>query len=354
MNDILVKNIFKEIASEFKSVEFEAQEIPEEKKDLNNLSGLFLIYLNWRKRFISRKPRKVLYSKELMIKLSEKKEFKKIVNKIEYKIKNCEDLTPFLSKTIVHKIGMLEEKVDVSKKKMKMSKKKMKMLRKNKDFQDTLLNFFGIHHLHLENYLSKTATKGINFTCDKSGERNKSILHVKIDGDTVYLLEMNEHVLFDENVLKILKNNFVNLLDKYKNETLTDTKKINYSSVVEWAKKGIIYPCNIDDEDYTFNTTVAGTSFEDFFKGKKYLKEIEEKYLSINTSKNILINKINKTRKINEKINSLTIKIIIKNGLLFFADEISKIIFLVKDKEIDIVQGNDYLSLQSSSLDFNS
>ena len=89
---------------------------------------IIVSYMNWKRRFISKKNRKVIYSNE--IKKNEKyKIYKKSIDKIEYKFKTGEDLTPFLPKGIA-------------------DNPYKKSSRKDKDI---FLNAFGIHHLHLLN-----------------------------------------------------------------------------------------------------------------------------------------------------------------------------------------------------------
>lgn len=80
MNVALKADFYTSLINEFKSVNYNMKELPEEKKepfDFYDIRDLFLIYVNWRKRFIGPGFRKVFYSKELKEKLSQNKKQKK-------------------------------------------------------------------------------------------------------------------------------------------------------------------------------------------------------------------------------------------------------------------------------------
>lgn len=88
MNDTLKKDFYDSIMNEFKNVEYNMKKLPPEKKepfDFYDIRDLFLIYVNWRKRFIGPGFRKVSYSSDLRSKLDKNKKLKKVVEKIEYK-----------------------------------------------------------------------------------------------------------------------------------------------------------------------------------------------------------------------------------------------------------------------------
>jgi len=189
--------------------------------DFYDVRDLFLIYVNWRKRFIGRGSREVFYSNELKEKLSKTKKLKKIVSKLEYKFKNYENLTPFLTKEIVnspHKPNKSKEEFE----KLSESKRKKEMLVKRD--KDLLLNFFNIHHLHLEPNYSNKATKGITFTAKEGNKRGEDLLYIKIYKDKVYFIDINKHNLYDKEILKTFQKNWEYLLEE---SHVTPTKHIS-------------------------------------------------------------------------------------------------------------------------------
>jgi len=194
------QNIKESINDEFRTVGVEI--------DPNKtIHEFFLAYMNWRSRFLKQTPRKVLYSKEIKQNADFKK-FKKVIEKIEYKIKNGENLDSFLSTGVVH------------------SPYKENGTSKDAD-KDNYLNAFKIHHLHLgENYTAPK--KGIAFV-----ERHNELLYIMSKPDKVYFLDISPHDFGNIEVFKVIQNNWDELLAPYEirgalgvDQKITDSENI--------------------------------------------------------------------------------------------------------------------------------
>jgi len=219
--------------------------------------------------------------------------------------------------------------------------------------KDLLLNFFGIHHLHLENNYNNRATKGIKFTINENFERGKELLYAKVDKDKVYLIDINNHDLFDNDILRIIKNNWNHLLEPYESN-LSYISDYSDAESKELLQNGINAPYKIDDKIYVFlGISAIGTSHTDFMDSKNFFNEIQKYYNEIvNLKKEITLNKIKQLNKSIVKEKNLQIHIIIKDGLLFFIDKLSKSTVKLEDKEIYI--SNQYCEIGYHMYDFNS
>lgn len=139
-----------------------------------NPDKIILQYCNLRLRLIKPVPRKIFFSKEFLCPDEHEEALQLLINKIE----KGEDLTPYLSK----KINDLDSK-------------------------DYLLNDWGIHHLHL----------GILENDKKISPRTNDLLYVVVKNDNLYLLQVMNHKDFVEpNLLKILHNNWPELIEFYR------------------------------------------------------------------------------------------------------------------------------------------
>jgi hypothetical protein len=351
MNDILKSNFYDSILNEFKSINYNMKELPEEKKstfDFYEIRNLFLIYINWRKRFIGPGFRKVIYSKELKKKLVDKR-LKKIVNKIEYKFKNNEDLTPFLTKQIVFKPyipSITKEKFE------QLSNEDRELEMKVKGDKDLLLNLFQIQHLHLEDGYNNRPTNGIKFTVNKKFKRDSELLYIIAKKDMVYFIDVNSHNLYNKEILVVIKENWEYLIKEYES-TMQFVTEYSYEEATELFKKGININIKINDKSYIFPPiSMVGTSNMEFFYSKKFFVEIQNIYdeMMIIQSNNIL-EQINNLVKNNSVQKVLEINIVIKNGLLFFVDNISRFTLKLDDKEIQI--SKNYCQIGCHCYDFN-
>lgn len=340
------------LINEFKSVNYNMKELPEEKKepfDFYDIRDLFLIYVNWRKRFIGPGFRKVFYSKELKEKLSQNKKQKKIVEKLEYKFKNAEDITPFLTTMVVNKPHVAPLKKDEFEALSSEERKKQMRITPDKDL---LLNFFGIQHFHLEENYNNKAKNGIKFTVNSSFQREKTILLAKVEKDRAYFLDINEHDFYNRNILQIMKNNFEHLLKPFES-TLENVSKYSNEDAIDMIKLGINVPYNIDDKTYVFSgISTIGTNNSDFFESKGFFQEIEEQYTNIVNKKVLILDEINKSNHRLTKQTELKIGIVIEKGLLFFVDKISN--YTIKNERSGIYLSEKYCELGFHSYDFNS
>jgi len=133
-------------------------------------------YFNVQKRRITKKPRKVLISREFKCPL----EYQAAVNTIIDRAEKGEDLTPYLSKLLL-----------------------------DADYNDSLLNDWGIHHFHLSNLPDP---KNPQFV-----ERTKSLLFARVTNDCFYLIAVMKHGDWtNKQLLEILHANWPDSLQIYR------------------------------------------------------------------------------------------------------------------------------------------
>lgn len=168
-------------------------------------------YLNLRRRLVDPLPRKVHFSKEFHC----PDNLKAGLNLVKSKIEKGEDITPHLSGKF-----------------------------KDLNYHDMMLNDWGVHHLHLGTKINR-----------KTGlaKRTGPILYVKFEREDAYFIQIMEHGEWaNDEIIKILHNNWPQILDLYLMRGVTEVKpkisnedraalrKAGVSTVVEIAK-GIVY-----------------------------------------------------------------------------------------------------------------
>lgn len=161
-------------------------------KDVSKQNAVYQ-YMNLFKRLIEPKPRKVYYSKEFQC----PNEYKTALQEFEDRIRHGNDLTPFLSEKI-----------------------------KRADYNDMLLNDWGIYHFHLTRW----------FRDDGFAARSNYQIFAYITESAVYMLQIFPHnaenLYSRREFLIILRNNWPECIKPY---------RIN--GVVELCVK-------LDDSDY--------------------------------------------------------------------------------------------------------
>ncbi len=133
-------------------------------------------FFNMRKRELITKPRKVIYSKEFTY----PSEYKLALQEFEEKAKAGMDLTPYMSEKIV-----------------------------DCNYNDLLLNDWGIYHFHLSRRY-----KDNGFV-----QRNEYQIFAYVDADTIYMLQVYRHddpVLYSkQEMIKILRDNWPALTESH-------------------------------------------------------------------------------------------------------------------------------------------
>jgi len=209
------QNIKESINDEFRTVDVEI--------DPNKtIHEFFLAYINWRSRFLKRTPRKVFYSKEIKQNVDFNK-FKKVIEKIEYKIKNGDNLDSFLSTGVIH------------------APYKENGTSKGAD-KDNYLNAFKIHHLHLgEKYTAPK--KGISFV-----GRHNELLYIMCKSDRVYFLDISPHNFGNIEVFKVIQNNWNEILAPFEMKGILgiDQEITDSDNIKELLQAGVntIVPVN--------------------------------------------------------------------------------------------------------------
>jgi len=137
--------------------------------DPNNLEAVLFAYFSVKRRLISMQPRQVMRSRELQSRALSEVE-KQALDMIEKQTMTGEALMPRLSKSIMRP-----------------------------DFNDGLLDDWGIHHLHLGNKIGQ----------DGFFERGDPLLYVLVRADAVHFIDLLDHSAFeDDQLLQIIHENW--------------------------------------------------------------------------------------------------------------------------------------------------
>jgi len=139
--------------------------------------------------------------------------------------------------------------------------------------------------------------------------------------------------------------------EEYKSE-MRNITEFSEEEAWEALKNGINIPYKINNKTYMFlGITAIGTSSNESFQSKQFFQEVQKQYIELTiTRKNYLISKI---KKINNNImTNIDIHICIKEGLLFFIEENSKM--TIKFEEDNLYISPKYCEIGYHSYDFNS
>ncbi len=283
----LYNDLIKEIKKEFESFEVKINE----KKD----DDYIIAYMNWRRRFISDYKRKVICSNEIL-QNPKYKVYKKSIDKIIYKFRNGENITPFLPKGIVDNPYKENSRKD----------------------KDIFLNAVGIHHLHLGNIYDKKKKCGIQFV-----KRNNDLLYVMIKKDIVYFIDIDIHNFGNLKLFRILKDNWEHLLSGYEIKGIQPSNKEMTDEMLDsLIHSGASVPIELDGKVYAICTLVTsghnGNWMFDFNSLINQLKDISS-MLTINTD--TLKNKINQLN--NSFFQKVDFTLVIRDGYIYLVEEIS-------------------------------
>jgi hypothetical protein len=156
------------------------------------------IYLNLQKRLVEPKPRQVHRSKEFQCPA----ELQNGLSVAECAMRRGDNLTPFLSKFI-----------------------------KRADYDDPLLNHWGIHHLHL----------GTNIDSDQFVERTGPLLFAMFDSECAYLINVYSHGAWAmQDMVRILHDNWPESIEPYRlNNVISLANSVSDQDVKVLRKKNV-------------------------------------------------------------------------------------------------------------------
>ncbi|WP_304545983.1 hypothetical protein [Sulfurimonas microaerophilic] len=292
------------------------------------LVDLMHSYINWRKRFIGYGRREVIMSDELRNNplYKKNKKLQKAVNKLAYKFKNAEDLTPFLSK------GVVDYPVNDAKK---------------RDI-DLMLNAFSIHHFHLGNEREKTKKQGINFT-----KRRDELLFTWVDKDKVYFINIYPHEFpYKEDIFKIIQNNWEYLIKPFEMQGISGIDHYSEDTTKQLLNAHLNSSIEINGKFYIVSgIALSGHSID-------WTRNIYGLFDQINKCENALfLNKHKILFELNSKLRlnltDINLQIVIENGMLFFLETQSKKCIVV-DSALNYIITNDACSIGNHSFDLNS
>lgn len=163
-------------------------------------------FFNLLKRIVDPVPRKVLVAKEF----SYPPEYDQIVKEIQEKVEKGQDLSPHLSKKLM-----------------------------DLDYDDPMLNDWGIHHLHLGN------------TTDGSGFVNRTglLLFVRFEMEKAFFINVMPHGSWTkQNIITIIHNNWPDSIKMYRlNGIISLEPKISDSDISKLRRAGVQTFVQIDD-----------------------------------------------------------------------------------------------------------
>lgn len=233
----LKKQLREQILSYFDKNKFFYGHKKKKNKTIKNLNTdkLLELYIYLQKRTITPVKRNVVLSKELINKITHKKitnDLINIINIIKIEIENGIDINPRLSKSL--------EQIS---------------------FNDKLLNDWNIYHLHLSNHKSN---KEYYFY-----DRSSQLLFIYLTNNTVYFLDIcekhkNNYIVFSQqNLLKIIDDNWPSLLEKFCLKEIQIIDKITDQNRATARNKNLFYLETINGKTYLppgGGLTSAGTS----------------------------------------------------------------------------------------------
>lgn len=195
------------------------------------------------RRLISLEPRHILKSKNF----SYIPEHRNALTEIEQLILDGGDLSPYLSKKIA-----------------------------NFNYNDPLLNDWGIHHLHL----------GTEVEQDGFINRTGPLLYCRFEGDCAYFIDILPHGNWtSQKLITTMHDNWPELLSFFFDGVTEKETRLSDEEIKELRRKKINYFINMDDGT-TYSplgggSTCAGTNIYDVTRTNQYLGEVDRKQQEI-------------------------------------------------------------------------
>ena len=173
-------------------------------EDIADDTKLVRVYLGVCRRLISLEPRQILKSN----KFSCSPEHRKALANIECIIKNGGDLTPYLSKNI-----------------------------RQFDYNDPMLNHWGIHHLHLDT----------SFESDGFIKRTGTLLYCRFEAKQAYFIDILPHGNWaQQQLIQTMHENWPEFMSQFRLNGITGTQ-LSEEEIKEFRKKNINYAIEMDD-----------------------------------------------------------------------------------------------------------
>lgn len=173
-------------------------------EDIADDTKLVRVYLGVCRRLVSLEPRQILKSS----KFSCSPEHRKALTNIECIIKNGGDLTPYLSKKI-----------------------------RRLDYNDPMLNHWGIHHLHLD-----TSVESDGFI-----KRTGALLYCRFEAKQAYFIDILPHGNWtQQQLIHTMHENWPEYMSQFRLNGITGTQ-LSEEEIKTFRKKNINYAIEMDD-----------------------------------------------------------------------------------------------------------
>lgn len=175
----------------------------DDREDDRRLQRMTCIYLGVRRRLVSLNPRRVLKSKDFSCGLK----YRGALDQIERIIQDGGDLTPYLSRCI-----------------------------KKVDYNDALLNDWGIHHLHL----------GTTVESDGFMNRTGPLLYCRFEEDSVYFIAILPHGSWTtQKLLKTVHRNWPESLSQFRARGIKGVRRTD-EEIKELRRKNANYCLEVE------------------------------------------------------------------------------------------------------------
>ncbi|RXJ80469.1 hypothetical protein [Arcobacter sp. F2176] len=317
------KGLYEKLCDDIKfSIKDEFNNYDSDIDETKHFKNVMFDYINWRKRFIKLKSRRVVYSYEIK-QNPHYRIYKKGIEKIAYKIKQGEDITSFLSTKVVHAPYKENSK-------------------SSSPDKDNFLNAFDIHHLHMGSTYKDKDIKGVKF----AERSNGMLLFILVKHDVVYFIDIEGHNFGNLKLFRIIKKNWEHLVKPYKmSYSINDMaiKNLSDEDIEALLQAGVNPTVPIDNEVYGFSHIITSGHSMNIHR------EIDTFALHLNKVCTVLL----LDEHLRQQLNNPDYKMVVSNGLLYLVDNDSKCTIWIDHKLEEKEILNEYCYKKAHLFDFN-
>jgi hypothetical protein len=170
----------------------------------------------------------------------------------------------------------------------------------------------------------------------------------------VYFLDILEHDFYNEDLFKIIKNNWNHIIEPYKmSYEPSNSNRMSKNDRKDLLKSGLNLMNQIDNNTYALcELAMSGHNIDDVMTVDRIFEKLHAFEAWLAKNNNIVLHEIQKIS--NGKLNILNVEIVITNGRLCFVETISGIVILLDDINDKVMFSKECCSKNNYSMSFNS